>query len=314
MKIIFFGNSNFSILPLQKLIETVDVIAVVTSPDSFIGRGQNNTRTNPVKELAIAHHIPIFQPTTLKNNKELLKSLQTLKADLHIIVSYGKIIPNEMIDIPPYKTINLHASCLPIFRGAAPIQYALWNGLNQTGNTVQFITEKMDEGDIITQSIVLIEEQDDYTSLEKKLAQDGANLLSQSLSLIQEPNFTPKKQNHQQASYTKLITKEDGAVFFSMVAQDIINAFRAFKEKPGIFLPLSIGNIKILDCHLGSGYENPNSKTQEGEILTVNPQGITVACHDGSIILTIVQAPNKKAVSAKDFINGNRLTIGSILK
>ncbi|MGL5955494.1 MAG: methionyl-tRNA formyltransferase [Brevinema sp.] len=310
MKIVFFGNSNFSTLPLQKMIDTVDVVAAVTAPDSVIGRGQSKARFNPVKELAISYDIPILQPSKLKNNTEFMEVLQAIKADLHIVVSYGKILPKEIIDIPPYKTINLHASLLPMFRGAAPIQYALWNGLTQTGNTVQFISEKMDEGDIICQSTILIEEQDDYVNLEKKLAKDGAELLFQSLSLIQEEDFIPKKQNHQQATYTKLISKEDGAVFFSMTAQDVINTFRAFKEKPGIFLPLSIGDIKIIDCRIGTS----ESQHPEGEILAINQQGITVACSEGCIILKILQAPNKKAVSAKDFANGHRLTTGTILK
>lgn len=310
MKIVFFGNSEFSVLPFEKLIQQFEVVGLVTAPDSVIGRGQQRNRINPVKELALKYNIPILQAAKLKNNQELYQQLIHLGADLHVIVSYGKIIPSDMIHIPHYNTINLHASLLPSLRGAAPIQYALWQGLEKTGNTVQFITEGMDEGDIIGQSIISINPQDTYESLEQKLAQDGTELLSQCILKIEQEIVQPYPQNHDKATYTSLIKKEDGAVFFSMSANEIINAYRAFKNKPGIHLLLVMGQVKILDCALS---DIPHSE-KEGEILKIQPEGIIISCYQGSILLKTLQAPNKKALSGRDFANGNRLKIGLILK
>ena len=310
MKIIFFGNSQFSMVPLQKMIESFEVVAVVTAPDSVVGRGQQKSRFNPIKELALQHNIPILQPAKLKNNTNFHQELRGFNADLHIIVSYGKIIPKDLIEIPKYNTINFHSSLLPKLRGAAPIQYALWQGLTQTGNTVQFISEGMDEGDIIDQSMVNIDPDDNYTILEQKLTLNGAELLKQSILKIQANIVTPIPQNHNEATYTKLISKEDGIVYFSMSADEIYNAFRALKEKPGIFLPLELGNIKIIECEL---HPLANSNI-EGEILAIENNNIIVSCYENCISLKIIQAPNKKPLSGKDFVNGNRLKIGSILK
>ena len=310
MKIVFFGNSEFSVLPLQKMIEHFEVVGVVTAPDTFVGRGQKVPRSNPVKELAIKYHIPILQPDKLKNNDSFKENLIELKADLHIIVSYGKILPLDLIDIPKYKTINLHSSLLPAFRGAAPIQYALWHGLEKTGNTVQYITEAMDEGDIIRQNSVPIDKSDTYEELESKLALSGAELLEQAVLKIKQGLAIPRPQDHNAATYTKLIQKEDGAVFFSMSAEEIVNAYRAFKRTPGIYLPLEMGTVKIQDCSIA---DMPNGE-KEGEVLAISPEGIIISCYEGTILLKSLQAPNKKPLSGRDFANGNRLKMGTILK
>jgi len=310
LKIVFFGNSEFSVLPFQRIINDFDVVGLVTAPDSVVGRGHKDHRMNPVKELALQNEIPILQAAKLKKNDEFREELFTLNADLFVVVSYGKMLPNDIIEYPKYKTINLHASQLPKLRGAAPIQYALWQGLEKTGNTIQYITEKMDEGDIIEQSTILINKQDDYNSLEQKLAINGAELLSKAISKINTNSIIRIAQNHDLSTYTKLIKKEDGAIYFSMSAEEIFNAFKALKNSPGIYFPLSIGNIKILDCSLSL---LPNT-TNEGEIIELNNEGIIISCHEGSILLKLLQAPTKKPLQGRDFANGNRLKKGSILK
>ncbi|MGL4388178.1 MAG: methionyl-tRNA formyltransferase [Brevinema sp.] len=309
MKIVFFGNSDFSVKSFEKLIHHFDVKALVTAPDSVIGRGQKASRLNPVKLVAEKHQIPILQPEKLKNNTNLFDQLKSFDADIFVIVSYGKIIPQDMITIPKYDTINLHSSLLPALRGAAPIQYALWQGLSETGNTVQFINEKMDEGDIIGQNSVTIEPEDNYISLENKLSHTGAKLLISCLEKIKDKSITRIVQNNEDATYTKMISKEDGAVYFSMTAEDIINTYRAFIVKPGIYFPLKIGNLKILDCAIS---DLPYSG-KEGEILDVNDEGIVVSCYESTILLKKVQLPTKKPLCGKDFCNGNRLKKGLFL-
>ncbi|MGL4563273.1 MAG: methionyl-tRNA formyltransferase [Brevinema sp.] len=309
MNIIFFGNSDFSVKPFEKIIKEFTVKALVTAPDSVVGRGQHTSRVNPVKAVAEKHHIPILQPQKLKNNREFYDHLCSFDADIFVIVSYGKIIPKDMISIPKYQTINLHASLLPKLRGAAPIQYALWQGLQETGNTVQFINEKMDEGDIIGQDVVSISPDDTYITLETKLSVMGADLIVSCLEKINNKKEQRIVQNHQLATYTRMITKEDGAVYFSMSSTEILNAFRAFIIRPGIYLPLEIGDLKILDCALS---DHPSSNIP-GEILEINNDSLIVSCHEGSILLKKVQLPTKKPWNGREFCNGNRLKKGLVL-
>ncbi|MGL4394367.1 MAG: methionyl-tRNA formyltransferase [Brevinema sp.] len=310
MKIVFFGNSDFSVKPLETLISQFEVKAVVTAPDSVVGRGQKTSRKNPVKELAEKHSIPILQPEKLRKNENFMDELKAFEADIFVIVSYGKIIPKDMISIPKHETINLHSSLLPYLRGAAPIQYALWTGLKETGNTVQFINEKMDEGDIIGQNIVPIAAEDNYTTLEQKLSATGAELLVTCLKQIADGSVVRIIQNHDKATYTQMISKEDGAVDCSMAAEDIVNTFRAFIVRPGIYFPLEIGDMKVLDCAVS---DLPASE-QQGEILDINEEGFVVSCHEGSLLLKKVQLPSKKPLHGRDFCNGNHLKKGSILK
>ncbi|MGL4367071.1 MAG: methionyl-tRNA formyltransferase [Brevinemataceae bacterium] len=309
MKIVFFGNSDFSVKPFKEIIKHWEVCGLVTAPDSMVGRGLKQIRINPVKDIALQHGIPVLQPSKLKNNTEFYEELRNLNADLHIIVSYGKIIPKDMISIPRLNTINLHASLLPKLRGAAPIQFALWRGDTLTGNTVQFITEKMDEGDIIEQSFVNIAPEDTYSSLENKLAEDGSELLSQCVRKLEFGTAKSTPQDHSQATYTKLITKEDGFVFFSMSASEIVNTFRALSIRPGVFLESNLGNIKIVDCCESDICNN----SQEGIILEINNEGIVVSCFEqSSILLKSLQISGKKPLSGKDFANGFKLKTGML--
>lgn len=310
MKIIFFGNSNFSVASLEVLIKNFEILSVVTAPDTNIGRGMKQERMNPVKTIARSFNIPVLQPKKIKTNPLFIEELQKLNPDLQVIVSYGKILPVEIIEIPKFHTINLHASLLPKLRGPSPIQHALLQNLDQTGSTVQYISAGMDEGDIIAQSILDIAPEDDYFSLEEKLAKDGAELLSKAIFKIQSHNDVRQTQNHNEATYTNLITKDDGAIFFSMHAEEIMHAFRAFKMYPGIYFPSQNGNIKILDCSIFS------EKTTEkiGEISEILPEGLVVSCKQGSLLLKTIQAPNRRPLNAKDFANGHGLKEKSMLQ
>lgn len=309
MKIIFWGNSCFSVEPFRILMEQFSIKALVTAPDTFVGRGLKQLRLNPVKDLAVKYGIPLLQPQKLKNNVEFQQQLLDFNPDLNVIVSYGRIIPAQLLQALDYKFINLHASLLPELRGSSPIQYALWQGRRVTGNTVQFLADGMDEGDIIAQSRVEILPQDNYKILEEKLAKNGAELLSKALKDISGKNYSRTPQDHHLATYTKLIHKEDGAVYFSMSADDIYNAFRAFHQKPGIYLPLEMGSVKILDCEPVAWI-----REEEGKILSVGKRGMLVAAYENAILLKTLQAPAKKSVSGFDFANGLRLKEGMFLK
>lgn len=308
MKIVFWGNSNFSLKPLQILAQHYPIAAVVTAPDTFVGRGQSTPRQNPVKEFALAKGLPLLQPASVKKNPDLEQTLGQIGAELYVLVSYGKIIPASIFNLPPKRMINLHASLLPQLRGASPIQFALWQGLGETGNTVQYIAAGMDTGDVLAQSLVRISDSDDYFSLEEKLAQDGAELLLKTVQAMEKGRAPSLPQNNDAATYCSLITKADGIVEFMMTAEEIVCAFKALKSFPSIALPLECGMVKILDCAQGEG------KGKAGEILDISPEGLLVACHEGALLIKQLQAPAKKAAHARDFANGLRLKKGDILK
>lgn len=308
MRIVFWGNSLFSLKPLEVLARHFDICAVVTAPDTFVGRGMKSVRINPIKEYALSQKIPLLQPEKVKNNPILLEELSTLNADLFVLVSYGKMIPPSIFSFPPHGMINLHASLLPKLRGASPIQFALWQGLEETGCTVQYIVQGMDEGDILAQRTVPIAPEDDYFSLEDKLSQDGAQLLLYTVQAMAAAKIKAMHQNNDEASYCSLITKEDGAVDFTMTAEEIIRAWKALKHFPGIYLPLEMGHLKILSCGIGQG------KGKKGEILEISSKGLLIAVHESALLLQQVQSSGKKQCSARDFANGIRLKKGDILK
>ncbi|MCX7820584.1 MAG: formyltransferase family protein, partial [Brevinematales bacterium] len=228
--------------------------------------------------------------------------------DIYVVVSYGMIIPENIIFHPPYHSINLHASLLPKYRGASPIQHALLNGDDITGNTVQFITKELDKGDIIIQSKVTIDPKDTYIELSKKLSLDGANLLLKALELIKKGNYERIKQDDAFASYTKIIKKENGLInFLEMKAKDIYNKYRAFKLWPGIFTfyknskePFSDNSIKCILTNI----DIVNCNGEAGKILKANKGGLVVGTMEQAIKINNIKPENKKEMDFISFING----------
>ncbi len=307
MKVVFWGSSDFSIPSLELLLENHDVLAIVTNPDSYCGRGMKQITSTPVKKLGEEKKIPILQPCNLKD-KDFQNELFKFDADIYVIVSYGMIIPEEIIYHPPYSSINLHASLLPKYRGASPIQYALLNGDRETGNTVQFITRELDKGDIILQSNVAIMPDDTYIELSKKLAIDGAKLLINALNLIEKKSFERKQQDEKNASYTRIIKKEDGIIdFLTMSAKEIYNKYRAFKLWPGIFSFYKNSSFKNDDKGIKCIFTEIEVDCLEGEpgkIIRANKNGFIVSTKEKSIKIKRIKPENKKEMDFISFING----------
>ncbi len=307
MNIVFWGSSDFSVPSLELLYQKHNVLAVVTNPDACCGRGLKDIVSTPVKKFAIEKNISILQPCNLKD-KEFIDNLFSFNADIYVIVSYGMIIPEEIIFHPKYHSINLHASLLPKYRGASPIQYALLNGDEITGNTVQFITKELDKGDIIIQSEVTIEPNETYIELSKKLASDGASLLLKALELIEKGNVKRIKQDDNLASYTKIIKKENGFIDFrQMTAKEIFNKYRAFKLWPNIFGYYK--NSKEKDSENGikcifTNIELTNDNGEAGKIIQANKKGLIIATREGSIKINNIKPENKKEMDYISFING----------
>ncbi|MBN1325924.1 methionyl-tRNA formyltransferase [Candidatus Falkowbacteria bacterium] len=307
-KIIFMGTPDFGAPCLKMLIENANVIAVVTQPDKKVGRNQVLTPP-PTKQIALQNSIPVLQPEQVRGNPEFLKQIKELNPDLIVVVAYGFILPKELLVIPKFGVINAHASLLPKYRGASPIQSAILNGDEQTGVTIMILDEQMDHGPILSQNKVKILPYDDFATLHDKLADLGAKLLIEILPKYLGGQLQGKKQKDTDATYCKLITKLDGKIDWHKPANEIERQVRAFNPWPGAFTNWEGKNLKILKSEV-HWVDEVNKVT--GEIYEVN--GILkVQCGQEQLELVELQLEGKNKMSVKEFINGHPKIIGTIL-
>jgi len=307
MKVLFWGTPDFAVKSLKALIESNhEVVRVITQPDKPRGRGQKIQPT-PVKEKALKHNIPVFQPEKIKNNQEILETIKKLNPDISVVVAYGKILPEEIINIPKYKTINVHASLLPEYRGAAPIQRAIMEGKDETGVCIMEIIKELDAGDVYACREVEITEDDDIISLHDKLAEEGARLLIEVLDKIEKEEIDKKPQNHEKATYAKPIEKPEGKIDFSRSAKEIFNQIRALKVWPKAYAKFRDEEVKILDAKI----VECNVKALPGEIIKADEkEGIVVKTGDGCLLLKLIQFPNSKPITTQDAIRGYKIKAG----
>ncbi len=296
MKIIFFGTSNVALPVLEALHKNHDVALVVTAPDAPVGKKQIVT-PSPVSLLADDLKIETLKPEIVKNNPGLVEMLKEKQADIFIVVSYGKILPLEIINFPRLKTLNIHFSKLPKYRGSSPIQSALLNGDTETATTIFVLTEKMDEGPILIQKTVSIDTDDNFLTLAERMARISAELLLETLPGYESGIVIPKEQDHTLASTVSLISKSDGKVDWNKSASAIYNQFRAFYPWPGIWTTWNNQNLKILECAPAT------SETQKPPG-TVLPGG-QVACGEGTTLqLFQLQLAGKTQTDIQSFLNG----------
>jgi len=299
MKIIFMGTPDFATTIFDKLIkEQFNIVALFTQPDKKVGRKQILTPPH-IKKYCLDNNlkIPIYQPNTLKD-KKILQILKDLKPDFIIVAAYGQILPKEVLEIAP--CINLHASLLPKYRGASPIQSAILNGDKYSGITAMLMDEGLDSGKILAWEYCLVGD--------KKVNElfDELSLIAANLSVFVLKNFKkikPIAQNEVLVSYSPKIKKEDGLISFSEVANSIYKKFKAYYFWPTIFLE---NGLKLNEISL---VEN-NSKNAPGKILKINKNSITVGCKKGSIEIFKVQPPSKKIMNVIDYLRGKRLKEG----
>ncbi|MCX6743639.1 MAG: methionyl-tRNA formyltransferase, partial [Candidatus Parcubacteria bacterium] len=247
IKVIFMGTPEFSAPILNALIEKYKVIAVVTQPDKKVGRKQIVT-PSPIKKIAVANKIEVLQPAFLKDNVEFIRRVKELNPDVIIIAAYGLILPKEILDIPQCGVLNVHASLLPKYRGASPIQAAILNGDKETGVTIMLVNERMDEGDILTQKTITINNNDNFEALYNKLSELGANLLLKTLPGYLSGQIKPKPQEDSEATYCQLITKDMGKIDWHKSALEIDRQIRAFTPWPGTYTTWQGKNLKILSA------------------------------------------------------------------
>ncbi|MEZ0323382.1 MAG: methionyl-tRNA formyltransferase [Hydrogenothermaceae bacterium] len=307
MKVVFWGTPEFAVESLKALVNSKhQVLAVITQSDKPKGRGQKLQPT-PVKEFALSKGIEVYQPEKLKNNEEIRDILKQLNPDISVVVAYGKIIPEDIIEIPRFKTINVHASLLPKYRGAAPIQRAIMDGQNKTGVCIMEIVKELDAGDIYECKEIEIEKGDDVITLHDKLAKEGANLLLKVLDDIEKGVAQKTPQNNLEATYAKPIEKEEGKINWNQPAENIFNKIRALKIWPKAFSTFRGEVVKILDAQVIK-CENDNNP---GEIVKVdNKIGIIVATGKDCLLIKNIQFPNSKVISSQDAIRGYRIKEG----
>src|SRR5438270_858648 len=308
MDIVFCGTPEFAVPTLQRLVETsgFDVRLVVTQPDRARGRGME-VGLRPVKEYAIESKIPVVQPTTIKNNQEFQQQLAALHPHAIIVVGYGRIIPQWMRELPPLGNINLHASLLPKYRGAAPIQWAIANGETVTGVTTMRIDAGLDTGDILLQQELPIMPDDTSESLAPRLAAIGADLVVDTLHRLQAQMIQPRPQDDAQAALAPILKKEDGLVDFSRSAAEIYNRIRGFQPWPGAYTKFRGKNLQIVKAR-------PANDSLPPAELHIHPDRLLVGCgHGSSLELLEIQLEGKKRSSAQDFLRGYRPSQGEKL-
>ncbi len=306
MKIVFFGTSNVALPILEMLSHKHQIFAVVTQPDKKVGRNQE-LQESPVSVLANEMKLPILKPERTKDGNQFLSKLQELNTDIFVVVSYGQILPSEIINLPKYKTVNMHFSLLPKYRGPSPIQTALLNGDKETGTTIFILDEKVDHGPILAQEKAQIDPDDNYFTLSEKLAFKSAQLINQTIEDYASGVLKSIPQDDTQASQTKIIKKEDGQVNWQKSANNIYNQFRAFYPWPGIWTKWDGKMLKILDC---SPCEHSGQPSSPGQIMD---GGIIVCGNNTSLQIKTLQLEGKNETDILSFLNGYKDFVGNQL-
>ena len=311
MKVVFMGTPDFAVGALQAIIDAGhEVTAVVTQPDKEKGRGKE-IQCSPVKECAVQNHIPVFQPVRIKE-KESVEILRGYEADAFVVAAFGQILSKEILTMPKYGCINIHASLLPKYRGAAPVQWAILDGEEQTGITIMQMDEGIDTGDILMQEIVPITEEDTGESLFGKMAVCGANLIVKALPLIEESKLIPVKQDNEKSCYAKMLKKEMGLLDFSLSANVLARKVRGLNSWPSAYTYYNGKTLKIWQA-VACDIQNEWKKASEGMIVAIDKESFTVMTADGGLKILQVQLEGKKKMDVSVFLLGCKMETGQML-
>ena len=341
MRLIFMGTPDFAAQALKSLYEAGHEIAlVVTQPDKPKGRS-GKPAPSEVKALAVEYGLPVFQPERIRE-EEAVSRIESLRADIAVVAAFGQLLPERILTAPTYGCVNIHASLLPKYRGAAPIQQAIADGENVTGVTIMQMARGMDTGDILLQEQVAIDPEDTAGTLFDKLAEKGADLIVRALPLIADGKLTPVKQEEAQATKCGKITKEAGRINWSLPAETILNRIRAYTPWPGAFCEHGGQMMKIItaqavpessdtaerECsrqrdvscrladdgragHEGTQYTNGHAP---GTVFRADKTGIYVSCGEGAVRICNLQPAGKKPMDAAGFLNGHKLSVGTLFQ
>lgn len=308
MKVVFMGTPDIAVPCLQKIIdEKHEVLAVVTQPDKPKGRGKKMAMP-PVKELAVENNIDVYQPIKARD-EEFIKTIKEINPDIIVVVAFGQILPKELIDIPKYGCINVHVSLLPKYRGAAPINWVIINGEEKTGVTTMYMDEGLDTGDMILTKEFKLDDKITAGELHDKMMVEGAEVLKETMDLIEEGKAPRTPQNHEEFTYAPIMYKELGHIDFNKSSREIHNLVRGVNPWPSAYAIYNEGKMKIWETEV---LEEKSSK-QPGTILKTDKSGIKVSTNDGVILIKEIQMPNKKRMAVSEYIKGNSIEEGLIL-
>lgn len=312
VRVVFMGTPEFAVPALKRLVlDKYDVVAVYTQPDRPEGRGRALLARSPVKLAAIKHGLTVLQPASLRDTAEA-ERLSGLKPDVVVVAAFGQILPQRILDIPPFGCLNVHPSLLPRYRGATPIPAAILGGDGETGVTIMLMDAGLDTGPILSQIVVAIEPQDTTESLTVRLAQASARLLGETLYPWLERSLRQQPQDASKATYTKPITKEDAALDWSMPAKEISRRVRAFFPRPVCYTRWQGKTLRILEAVPLPG----RAVATPGRVVALGsgqPAAVGVETGDGFLGLLRVQLEGKRAMSAAEFLRGQRGLLGDVL-
>ena len=304
LKVVFMGTPLFSVNVLNALADNYDVVLVVTSPDAYVGRKKILTPC-PVKRRAIELGIPVISPVKVSVDYE---DIVNVKPDVIITCAYGQIVSKDILDIPKYGCINIHASLLPKYRGGAPIHYALINGEEETGVTLMYMNEGMDTGDMLVSERIKIEDNDNIEILSDKLSVLGSKMIVNYLEDIINGKIVGVKQDNDKATFARIIKRSDEHLDFNVSNRDVYNKFRALSPNPLPNFIMDDAEFKIAECHLCDEEGNAS------EIISEGTDYFVIACASGSIKVTKIKPSGKNVMSVRDFKNGYGSLLGKVLK
>lgn len=307
MNIVFMGTPDFSVGALEALIQHHNVLAVVTQPDKPKGRGKS-VQYPPVKEKALEHNIPVYQPVKIRTDDEFFDVLQSLDPDVIVVVAFGQILPERILKLPKYGCINIHASLLPAYRGAAPIQWAVIDGLKETGITTMYMDKGLDTGDMIDKVIIPLEPKETGGSLFDKLCKAGADLILKTLSKLEAGTAIRTKQDDSQSSYAKMLTKELGRIDWNQDASSIERLIRGLNPWPSAYTVLDGKTLKIWDADVAADRDGAI-----GTVVEVNKNEMIVKTKSGCLALKEVQLAGKKRMETNVFLLGYQVKAGTQL-
>lgn len=302
------GTPDFAVGTLVSLIEYGhDIAAVVTQPDKPKGRGMEMA-ASPVKECALKHNIPVLQPERVKGNEEFEATLREISPDVCVVVAYGKILPESILNIPKFGCVNVHASILPLYRGSAPIQWCIVNGDKESGVTTMLMDKGMDTGDMLDIVKTDIPENMTGGELHDVLASLGAKVINKTLASLENGTAEPKKQDHGKATYVKMLSKADGAIDFTKSAREVADLIRGFDPWPSAHLQLEGKTYKLFTPSVGEA-----TSKAAGTLVFADNRGVGFACGDGRIVIAKgIQAPGTRRMTVSEFLNGHSLPVNSV--
>ena len=307
MRIVFMGTPDFSVPTLEQLIGNHQVVGVVTQPDKRKGRGKAMAFP-PVKEKALEYDIPVYQPVKVRE-PEFIEELKKMNPDIIVVVAFGQILPEEILNLPPYGCVNVHASLLPKYRGAAPIQWAVIDGEKETGVTTMYMAKGLDTGDMLDKVVVPIDPKETGESLHDKLSEAGGRLILETLTKLENGTAVRIPQNDAESCYAKMLTKELGEIDWNQSAAAIERLIRGLNSWPSAYTHLDGKTLKIWDADVEEG----QADVAVGTVTEVKKDCFYVQTGDGRLKINEIQLQGKKRMAVQAFLLGYKIEKGTVL-